>query len=119
MQIGSNKIAELSKMLAEPQSIVILSHTNPDGDAIGSSLAWAEHLRKLGHKVTCILPNRYPYYLEFMPGIQDIVIFKSDKEGRAAAAVKGADLSYVLHVVKLLLGITDKQLIFVLIVVLK
>lgn len=96
MQIGSNKIAALHEMLAEPQSIVILAHTNPDGDAIGSSLAWAEHLRKFGHKVTCIVPNRYPYYLEFMPGIEDIVIFKSDKEGRAATAVKGADIIFCL-----------------------
>ena len=96
MVIGKNKLDELRSFLATPSSIVILSHTNPDGDAIGSSLAWAEILSKQGHKVTCILPNRYPYYLEIMPGIEDIVVFKDDKDGRANAAVKSADIIFSL-----------------------
>ena len=58
MHIGNDKIEELSNLLQTPQRIVILSHTNPDGDAIGSSLAWAEILRKQGHRVDCIVPNK-------------------------------------------------------------
>ena len=96
MQIATNKIEELRAMLSPPARIVILSHTNPDGDAIGSSLAWAEILTQLGHSVTCILPNRYPYYLEFMPGIESIIIFKNDKDNRAAEAVKSADIIFCL-----------------------
>lgn len=96
MHIAQTKKEELKSLLSAPRSIVILSHTNPDGDAIGSSLAWAELLKKQGHNVTCILPNRYPYYLEFMPNIKSIVIFKDDKEGRAEAAVKGADIIFCL-----------------------
>ena len=96
MQLASSKIEALRELLAKPQSIVILAHTNPDGDAIGSSLAWAEILRKEGHNVTCIVPNRYPYYLEFMPNISDIVIFKSDGEGRAKEALKRADIIFCL-----------------------
>ena len=96
MQLASSKIEALRELLAKPQSIVILAHTNPDGDAIGSSLAWAEILRKEGHDVTCIVPNRYPYYLEFMPNISDIVIFKSDSEGRAKEALKRADIIFCL-----------------------
>ena len=96
MQLASSKIEALRELLAKPQSIVILAHTNPDGDAIGSSLAWAEILRKEGHNVTCIVPNRYPYYLEFMPNISDIVIFKSDSEGRAKEALKRADIIFCL-----------------------
>lgn len=79
-----------------PRRVVILSHTNPDGDAIGSSLAWAEVLKRHGHEVTCIIPNKYPYYLEFMPGIDSVVIFKSDKESEAVKAVKEADIIFCL-----------------------
>ena len=96
MQIAKNRIEELGKLLSTPASIVILSHTNPDGDAVGSSLAWAEVLRKKGHQVTCIIPNRYPYYLDFMPGISDVVVFKNDKDDRAERAVKGADIIFCL-----------------------
>ena len=96
MQIAKTKIDELRAMLEMPRRVVILSHTNPDGDAIGSSLAWAEVLKRHGHEVTCIIPNKYPYYLEFMPGIDSVVIFKSDKESEAVKAVKEADIIFCL-----------------------
>ena len=59
MILDINKIEELRNLLAEPKNIVIVGHTNPDGDAIGSSLALAEVLTARGHKVTCTLPNNY------------------------------------------------------------
>ena len=96
MQLSVSKIEALKELLATPQSIVILSHTNPDGDAVGSSLAWAEILRKQGHQVTCILPNRYPYYLDFMPDISSVVIFMNDDKGVAKEALKRADIIFCL-----------------------
>ena len=109
MQIAVNKIEELKAMLATPQRIVILSHTNPDGDAIGSSLAWAEFLQSKGHNVTCIVPNRYPYYLDFMPGCQSIVIYKTCNDDSASKAVKGADLIFCLdfHSMSRLEGLSE------------
>ena len=97
MEISNEKIAKLKAMLSEPeQNVVILSHTNPDGDAVGSSIAWAEALRREGHRVTCIVPNKYPYYLDWMSGIKDVVIFKQDKAGVAEQAVREADLIFCL-----------------------
>ena len=75
---------------------MVVSHTNPDGDAVGSSLAWAEVLRSLGHEVLCIVPNKYPYFLDWMPGIDEVVIFKNDAEGRARQAVEAADVIFCL-----------------------
>ena len=96
MQIAKAKIDELRAMLEIPRRVVILSHTNPDGDAIGSSLAWAEVLKRHGHQVTCVIPNKYPYYLEFMPGIDSVVIFKNDSDNRVEKAVKDADIIFCL-----------------------
>ena len=78
-----------------PCRVVVLSHTNPDGDAVGSSLAWAEALRGRGHNVTSIVPNKYPYYLDWMTGIRDIVIFRNDEQ-RALQAVAEADVIFCL-----------------------
>ena len=75
--------------------MVILSHTNPDGDAVGSSSAWAEALRRAGHDVVCIVPNKYPYYLDWMTGIGDVVIHRTEPD-RAAAAVAEADVIFCL-----------------------
>lgn len=97
MEFPADKVEELKKILAQPeQKIVIVAHTNPDGDAVGSSLAWAGALRQIGHTVTCIVPTKYPYYLDWIPGIEEVIIFKSDVEGRAAKAVAEADLIFCL-----------------------
>ena len=66
--VSQEDIERLRELLARPaQNIVIVSHTNPDGDAVGSSLAWREALLEMGHRVTCIVPNKYPYFLVFCP----------------------------------------------------
>ncbi len=97
MELSQEKINALRLLVeTEPKNIVILSHTNPDGDAIGSSLAWGEALRRKGHNVTCIVPNKYPYYLDWMAGISELVIFKTDSEGRAIKAVAEADMLFCL-----------------------
>ena len=57
------------------KKVVIVSHVNPDGDAIGSSLALYLYLKKLGSYVHVIVPNDYPSFLSWMPYIQDVFIY--------------------------------------------
>lgn len=95
-EISGEHIEALRTLLAgSGRKVVVVSHTNPDGDAIGASLAWAEALRAHGHSVTCVAPNNYPYFLNWMPGIEEVVVFKNDGE-RAAKAIAGADLIFCL-----------------------
>lgn len=54
-------IHELSHYLNVPRDIVIVSHRNPDGDAVGSSLALGRLLRKAGHTVQMIMPSEFPH----------------------------------------------------------
>ena len=97
MELSEKHIVSLRELLARPRlRIVIVSHTNPDGDAVGSSLAWAEVLRSLGHEVLCVVPNKYPYFLDWMPGIDEVVVFKTDAEGRARQAIEAADVIFCL-----------------------
>ena len=97
MKLSKEHIERLREMLARAgQRIVIVSHTNPDGDAVGSSLAWAEILRTMGHEVTCVVPNKFPYFLDWMPGIEEVVVFKTDTEGRAVKAIAEADVLFCL-----------------------
>lgn len=97
MELLKEKVEALRDLLACPhQNIVLLAHTNPDGDAIGSSLAWAEALRNLGHHVTCIVPNKYPYFLDWMTGIEEMVIYRTDTEGVTEKALHEADLIFCM-----------------------
>ena len=97
MKSTEEQITKLRDLLAQPgRNIVIVAHTNPDGDAVGSSLAWAAILRNMGHSVTCVVPNKYPYFLDWMPGIEEVVIFKTDTERRAERAIEAADTIFCL-----------------------
>lgn len=96
MELQKEQIERLRTLLAEaPKRVVIVSHTNPDGDAVGSSLAWAALLRTMGHTVHCIVPNRYPYFLNWMPGIKELTIFKDAPE-KALQLVEEAELIFCL-----------------------
>lgn len=97
MNLSAEHVESLRALLMQPpQRAVIVAHTNPDGDAVGSSLAWAEALRRMGHEVTCVVPNKYPYFLDWMSGIERIAIFKNDSEGVVARAIERADMIFCL-----------------------
>lgn len=97
MTIHQEDIEPLRRLLTKPgQNIVVVSHINPDGDAIGSSLAWHDVLQQMGHHVTCVMPNKHPYFLDWMTGIENLVAFKTDEAGIARRAVEEADLIFFL-----------------------
>ena len=65
----------LKDLLASPKNVAIFSHRNPDGDAIGSSLAMRHFLDQLGHTSHVFFPSDYPEEFEFLPGAEDIQIW--------------------------------------------
>lgn len=92
MNIDLSTVQAFKELLSTPKKVVILSHTNPDGDAIGSSLALAEVLKGQGHTVNCILPNRFPYYLKWMPCTDSLIIHSADKIGLAQSVIEAAEV---------------------------
>ncbi|NQX82354.1 MAG: DHH family phosphoesterase [Flavobacteriaceae bacterium] len=76
----SELIEKTKELLATKKNIVIVSHRNPDGDAMGSSLAMYHYLIKKGHNVTVILPNEAPNFLKWMPKSEDIINFEKNTD---------------------------------------
>ncbi len=62
------------------RKIVIVSHVNPDGDALGSSLALHLFTKKMGLDSQVIVPNDYPNFLSWLPSIDDIIIYDKNKD---------------------------------------
>lgn len=60
--------------------ILIVSHINPDGDAVGSTTALRNYLTGKGKSVRIALPNAYPDYLSFLDNNSDILIFSESPE---------------------------------------
>ena len=56
----------LFPLIRDNQSFVITSHVNPDGDALGSEIGFAEWLRSIGKKVRVINHSPTPYNYEFL-----------------------------------------------------
>ena len=75
-----NSIEELKKRLKTPQDIVIITHRNPDGDALGSSLALSLFLQQYFHKVDIILPSDYPQSFGFLPQVEKCKVYDLEPE---------------------------------------
>jgi len=62
----------LERLLWEKGKILVISHIDPDGDAVGSALALYHFLKKIGKKVEVVLKDPVPRNLTFLPGVQEI-----------------------------------------------
>ena len=82
-------------MLAAPREIVIITHKNPDADAMGSSLGLYNFLFKKSHLVTVITPTSYPKELHWMPGNDKVIDFKAEPK-RAEEKIKTAEIIFFL-----------------------
>lgn len=75
-------------------NVVICTHVNPDGDAIGSSLALKHYLEGKGKQATVVVPNIFPDFLKWLPGADSILIYTKQQE-QVKAVVDAADLVIV------------------------
>lgn len=78
--LNTDQLAQLNQLISHAQNILITCHKSPDGDAIGSSLGWADYLRSLGKDATVIVPDQYPDFLKWMPNTEKIVRYDKHKE---------------------------------------
>ena len=90
-----NQLEQLKQWLDKPATVVIIPHKNPDGDAMGSCLAWQGMLNKLGHSTTVIAPNDYPTFLHWLPGHDSVIIYENNQEV-ADKLIAAADMVFTL-----------------------
>lgn len=94
LQLNPDELLKLKELLSNRgQRILLLGHTNPDGDAVGSDLALARLCENLGHTVNIIVPNKYPYFLDWMPRIGEVIVHKLEGE-RCQKIVQDADIIF-------------------------
>ena len=90
-----DEIKEVGLLLSTPKKIVIIPHRNPDGDAMGASLAMYYYLKNKGHMVTVVSPNDYPVFLKWLPGSKQV--YKFDQQNRQSKnALDEADIVFLL-----------------------
>lgn len=60
------------------KNFLITSHTNPEGDALGSELAFYRLLKTSGKNATIVNDDKLPYGYEFLPDVKNIKRLKKD-----------------------------------------
>jgi len=88
-------LGEFQLALSGSKKIVIIPHKNPDGDALGSTLALNHFLNKTGHNSSVITPNEYPEFLDWMPNQRQIIKFSQAAE-KSIQYIQDADIIFTL-----------------------
>jgi phosphoesterase RecJ-like protein len=89
--LNSIAIAQLAELLAGPKKVFIVTHKNPDGDAIGSAVGWGRFLTKMGHEVTIAVPNEFPDFLNWIEGSAEVLLW-TQHSNQIRVAVQEADV---------------------------
>jgi phosphoesterase RecJ-like protein len=79
-------LSAICDVIREKDRFLIACHENPEGDAIGSELALALALRKMGKTATVLNADPVPRNLLFLAGA-DTVVFEEDGSGYDVAIV--------------------------------
>ena len=82
---------EIIKEIKKANSIVILTHESPDGDAVSSSLSMMHAIAQLGKNADIIIPE-YPKDFDFLPGADKIKKESDIKQYDLAISVDCSDL---------------------------
>ena len=85
---------QFQRLVEAAHRVVVCPHVNPDGDAIGSSLAIMHYFRRHGKECKVVVPNAFPDFLRWMPGADEIIVC-SRQEAEAWDALSEADLVFI------------------------
>ncbi len=88
-------LLDINQLLVPENKIVIITHYNPDGDAVGSSLGLKHYLTAKGLDAEVVVPNDFPKFLKWMPEAKKITI-ADYKRKKAADLIFGADVIFIL-----------------------
>ncbi|MBN1598781.1 MAG: bifunctional oligoribonuclease/PAP phosphatase NrnA [Bacteroidales bacterium] len=77
------------------KSITVVTHINPDGDAIGSALALSNLFVNMGHHANVIVPNNFPSFLRWMKNAEKIVV-ASKSPDKTSQLIKDAEILFAV-----------------------
>lgn len=73
-------IDKLKQFIDKHQGFIITAHQNPDGDSIGSEIAFFEFLKSLNKTVRIFNADKTPHNLKFLDIDRDIRIIRSEED---------------------------------------
>lgn len=80
------------EQIKKAKSIVLLTHENPDGDAVGSTLAMYTALKEMGKEMVDIIIPEYPRTYAFLPNVDKVIKEGSEEPYDLAIALDSATI---------------------------
>lgn len=87
--------SQIKELLNTSKNCVIIGHKNPDGDAVGSTLALDLFLKAIGQNSQVVLPNDFPDFLKWLPSTDTIYNFEKHNQ-QAVKSIEEADMIFTL-----------------------
>ncbi|MCF8365236.1 MAG: bifunctional oligoribonuclease/PAP phosphatase NrnA [Bacteroidales bacterium] len=92
----NSDFSSIGNLLRGQGNIIITSHYNPDGDAVGSAMAMYHTIKQINPNVTVVLPNRFPDFLKWIKNAADVVIFDQYDQQNMAGLFNKASVIFCL-----------------------
>ncbi len=86
--------SKIYEIINHTKKSLVISHHNPDGDSIGSSLSIFHFLKQIGHDVNIIIPNEFPDFLNWLPGSENIIIY--NKNNPVKEIIKQSEIAFFI-----------------------
>ncbi len=95
LDIEKDAVNKLSRIVQKAEKVACIMHKNPDGDAVGASLAMCKVMQNINKSCKVISPNVYPAFLHWMPGNENVVVYDRNA-AEAKEILKAADVVFFL-----------------------
>lgn len=95
MESDLNKFKEVRDLIEASSKIILTTHVVPDGDAIGSVIAFAGYLKQKGKSPEIINHSETPFNLQFLDRDNSIKVFMKN-ENENSKLIEDADLIVIL-----------------------
>ncbi|MBI5266751.1 MAG: bifunctional oligoribonuclease/PAP phosphatase NrnA [candidate division Zixibacteria bacterium] len=76
-------VSQIRDAVERSSHVLVVSHVDPDGDALGSQLAMGQYLRDLGKTIHLMRDSQIPDKYAFLPGVEQIMPANSFPKGLA------------------------------------
>lgn len=94
-KLDKTQLASVKKLISEKNKLLIVTHNNPDGDALGSSMALYNYLINTNKDVSVITPNHFPENLAWLKGADKVCIYNQNVE-KAKSIIEQAEIIFCL-----------------------
>lgn len=96
MFFNDSQLAEIRNLILHSNTISVVTHKSPDGDALGSSLGLKHAFMSLFSKqISVIVPDAFPDSMSYLPGSESILVYDDMKE-KATEVLQATDLLFCL-----------------------